>query len=111
MGDIPGLLHITPMESMGNEKGRLYCAHGIFRQFMTEIVVSFSSSQHESYTPEKKYIRSEKLEEKIDETRGNITRKRKKASKYWLDQRLKSEASQHQTLISGPKAIPQRQWA
>ena len=45
MGDVIDLLPITPMESKGNEKGRVYCAHGTLRPFMTELV-SLSSSQH-----------------------------------------------------------------
>ena len=55
MGDITGLLPITYMESNGNEKGRVYCAHGTLRPFMTELV-SLSSSQHGSYTLGKKAI-------------------------------------------------------
>ena len=43
MGDVTGLLPITPMGSKGNE-GRVYCAHDTLRPFMTELVVSFSSS-------------------------------------------------------------------
>ena len=35
-GDITGLLPITPMESKGNEKGRVYCAHGTLRLFMID---------------------------------------------------------------------------
>ena len=50
MEDITGLLPITPMESKSNEKGRIHCAHGILRPFMTELVVSLSSSQHGYYT-------------------------------------------------------------
>ena len=56
MGDITGLLPITPIESKGNEKGRVYHAHGILRPFMTELLVSLSSSQHGSYTLGKKGI-------------------------------------------------------
>ena len=39
MGDVIGLLPITPMESKDNAKGRVYCAHGILRPFMTELEV------------------------------------------------------------------------
>ena len=56
MGDITGLLPITPMESKGNEKVRVYCTHDTFRPFMTELVVSLSSSQHGSHTLGKKGI-------------------------------------------------------
>ena len=56
MGDITGLLPIAPMESKGKEKGRVYCAHGILRPFITELVVSLSSSQHGSHTLGKKGI-------------------------------------------------------
>ena len=56
MGDITGLLPIIPIESKGNEKGRVYCAHGTLRPFMTELVVSLSSSQHGSHTLGKKEI-------------------------------------------------------
>ena len=52
---LTGLLPIT-MESKGNEKGRVYRAHGTLRPFMTELVVSLSSSQHGSYTLGKKGI-------------------------------------------------------
>ena len=55
MGDTTGLLPINPIESMGNEKGRVYCAHGTVRLFMTELV-SLSSSQHGSHTLGKKGI-------------------------------------------------------
>ena len=56
MGDITGLLPITPMESKGNKKGKLYCAHGTLRPFMTELIVRLSSSQHGSHTLGKKGI-------------------------------------------------------
>ena len=49
-GDVTGVLPITPMESKGNEKGRVYCAHDTLRPFMTELVVSLSSSQHGYHT-------------------------------------------------------------
>ena len=49
-GDEIGLLPITPWGVMVNEKGRVYCAHGSLRPFMTELVVSLSSSQHGSHT-------------------------------------------------------------
>ena len=54
-GDIIGLLPIIPMESKskGNEKGRVYCVHGTLKLFKTEFEVSFSFSQHGSYTLEK----------------------------------------------------------
>ena len=45
--DITGLLPITPMENKSNEKGR---------PFMTELLVSFSSSQHSYHTLGKKGI-------------------------------------------------------
>ena len=35
----------------------------------------------------------------------------KRPSENWLEQRLKSDGSQHQTSICGPKAPTQRQWA
>ena len=44
MGDAIGLLPITSTESKGNEKGRVYRAHGTLRPFMTELEVSISSS-------------------------------------------------------------------
>ena len=50
MGDITSLLPITPMESKGKEKGKVYCAYGTLRPFMTELVVSLSSSQHGSHS-------------------------------------------------------------
>ena len=56
MGDVIGLLPITPMESKGNEKGRVYHAHGTLRLFMTGLKVSHSSSQQGSHTLGKKGI-------------------------------------------------------
>ena len=50
MEDITGLLHITPMESKGKEKGRVYCAHDSLRLSMIELVVSLSSSRQDSHT-------------------------------------------------------------
>ena len=50
MEDAICLLPITPMEKEGNEKGKVYHAHGTLRQFMIELVVSLSSSQHASHT-------------------------------------------------------------
>ena len=55
-GYLTGLLPIILMESKGNEKGRVYCAHGTLRLFVTELVVSLSSSQHSTYTLGKKGI-------------------------------------------------------
>ena len=52
--DITGLLPIIPMGTKGNEKEKVYCAHGTFRLFMTELIVSLSSSQHDSHTLGKK---------------------------------------------------------
>ena len=54
MGDITSLLPIIPMESKGKEKIMVYCAHGTLRSFMTQLVVSLSSSQHGSHTLGKK---------------------------------------------------------
>ena len=42
--DITSPLPITPMRSNGNKRGRLYHAHGTLRLFMTEFIVSLSSS-------------------------------------------------------------------
>ena len=64
---------------------------------------------HSSYTLGKERD-SGRLGRKTDETRGNKAKRRKKPNKNWLKQRLKSEASQHQTSISSPEASPQQQW-
>ena len=49
-GDITGLLPITSMEHKDNEKGKVYLAHGTLRPFMSELLVSLSSSQHSYHT-------------------------------------------------------------
>ena len=73
---------------------------------MTELLVNTLSTQHSSHTLGK------------EEDNGRLGRKnlkqgeiklKKRSSENWLDQRLKSEASQHQTSISGPEVPPQRQ--
>ena len=56
MGDITGLLPITSMESMVNERWSVYLAHGTLRPFMTELIVSLSSSKYGSHTLGKKEI-------------------------------------------------------
>ena len=48
MGDVNGLLSIIPLESNDYGKGKVYHAHGTLRPFMTELVVSLSSSKHDS---------------------------------------------------------------
>ena len=53
MGDIIGLLPTIAMEKKGNEKWRVYHAHGTLRPFMTELEISLSSSRYEPYTLQK----------------------------------------------------------
>ena len=47
-GDITGPVPISPMESKGNDIQRVYHAHGTLMPFMSELVISLSSSQHSS---------------------------------------------------------------
>ena len=68
MWDITGLLPITPMERKAKERRGIYRAHGILRPFMTELVVSPSSSQQWEG----------RKEEKTDETKKNKARKKEK---------------------------------
>ena len=56
MGDITDLHFLTPIESKGNEKGRVYRTHGTLKPFMTELIVSLSSSQYGSHTLGKKGV-------------------------------------------------------
>ena len=59
--------------------------------FMTEFILSISSSKHDFYTLGKEGIVAGK-KEKTDEIGGNKVRKRKRPSRNWLDQKLKSKA-------------------
>ena len=63
MGYITDVLPINALKSKGIVKGRVYLAHGSDGTFMTELVVSLSSSQHIPYTL-KKEGDSEKLRRK-----------------------------------------------
>ena len=49
MGDITGLLPISPLQSKSNESQKVYRAHDTLRPFMTELV-SLSDSQYSSHT-------------------------------------------------------------